>query len=124
MRKILTLSLILVLCLPAWADMTKYLIIFTDGTKVPCYILENDPPAKRLKIQCENKVETGWLSYYSIKAIIEASSQKDMTNEFIQPSVTKMPTKVEVKSVMDDNMMAFLVVSAFLSAMVAILCWK
>jgi hypothetical protein len=115
MKKILTLFLVVILCLSVWADATKYLIIFTDGTKNPCYILENDPITKRLKIQCENKVETGWLSYYSVKAIIEASSQKDVTDEFIQPSVKKIESRATIG--VDSSVYTYLAIS-FVAALV------
>ena len=115
MKKALSLFLILIFCLSSWADSTKYLIIFTDKTKNTCTIVENDPPAHRLKVQCENNVKLDWISYYSIQAIIEASSQKDVTEEFIQSSVKKMETRTKIGY--DDSVYTYLALS-FVAAIV------
>ena len=115
MKKIIPLFLVLVLSSTLWADTSKYVIIFADKTKGLCHILENDPPSKRLKIQPENSVKTDWISYYSIRAIIEASSQKDVTDEFIQPSVKRIESRATIG--VDSSVYTYLAIS-FLAAMV------
>lgn len=113
MNKIISLFLILALTSTTWANTSKYVIIFVDKSKTPCSILENDPPSKRLKIQAENSVKTDWVSYYSIGAIIEAMSQKDVTSEFIQPSVKKIESRAMVG--VDSSVYTYLVISAVIA---------
>jgi hypothetical protein len=116
MKKTISLFLISVFCLTAWTQSTQYLIMFTNKTKSPCNIIENNPPSNRLKIQRENSVKLEWISYYSISAIVEMESQRDVTDEFIQPSVKKVETKTKIGY--DDSVYTYLIVASVVSLIV------
>lgn len=86
MKKLFIIILVLVQTVTLWADAPKYLIMFADGTEAVCYILNNDSISKRLNLQYENDVRRWWVSYYQIRSIVDAQSQKNVTGEFIQLS--------------------------------------
>ncbi len=74
------------------ASPKQYQIILNDGTEILCAIITNDPQGRRLQFQEQDKPELVWLSYYKIKAIVEESTQLDVTGQFVNtPPLSTIP---------------------------------
>jgi hypothetical protein len=65
------------------AASKEYRLILTDGSDFLCAIVANDPEGRRLQIQESDQPELTWISYHKIKAIVEESSQMDVTGQYI-----------------------------------------
>ena len=92
-------SLVLLLAFivpPAWPQQATQHIILTDGTDLHGAIVSNDPSAQRLQIQEQGQSELRWIPYNLVKAIIEESTELDVTTRYIPEAfLSKAPAASE-----------------------------
>jgi hypothetical protein len=68
---------------PAWSEQSVQHIILTDGAELYASIVSNDPTGQRLQVQERGQSELRWIPYQLIKAIIEDSTELDVTTKYI-----------------------------------------